>query len=63
MTKKTDGPGEGNRKADQRYRKGVRETVEETSEKARAEKARNLSEDQKKSARDAESKGKARARR
>ena len=54
--------GEGNREADQRYREGVRETVEETSEEERAEKARDLSEKELEHARQAEDKGKSRAR-
>ena len=34
--------GEGNREADRRYRRGVRETVQETTEEERARRARDL---------------------
>jgi hypothetical protein len=54
--------GEGNREADRRYRKGVSETVEHTSEKERSEKARNMSGEVLDKARQAEEKGKSRAR-
>lgn len=54
--------GEGNREADAEYREGVRETIESTSEEERARKARELSQDELESARDAEEKGKSRAR-
>jgi hypothetical protein len=53
--------GEGNREADRRYRKGVRETVEETSEEERSRKARDLDRDDLDEARQAEEKGKSRA--
>lgn len=55
-------PGEGNREADRRYRKGVRETVEETTPGERAEKARDMSKEELKRVREAEDKGKSRAR-
>jgi len=54
--------GEGNREADRRYRKGVRETVENTSKEERGENARNLSREDLDKARQAEEKGKSRAR-
>lgn len=55
-------PGEGNRAADRRYREGVRETVEKTSDKDRAEKARDVRKDELEDARRAEDKGRSRAR-
>lgn len=61
MTQQGNG-GEGNREADRRYRKGVKETVEDTTENERSEKARNVSGEQLKKARQAEEKGKSRAR-
>jgi len=54
--------GEGNREADRRYRKGVKETVEKTSEEERSKKARDVSREDLKKARQAEEKGKSRAR-
>jgi hypothetical protein len=54
--------GEGNRDADRRYRKGVKETVENTSEEERSERARNVSREDLGKARRAEEKGKSRAR-
>jgi hypothetical protein len=54
--------GEGNREADRRYRKGVKETVEGTTEEERSEKARDLSREELGKARQAEEKGKSRAR-
>jgi hypothetical protein len=54
--------GEGNRDADRRYRKGVRKTVEETTEQERADDARNLSDDERAAAREAERIGKEKAR-
>lgn len=54
--------GEGNREADRRYRKGVEETVKKTSEEERSERARNLSREDLDKARQAEEKGKSRAR-
>ncbi len=56
MSKK-DQPGEGNRAADQRYREAARETVAETTEQERAEKARNLSPREKERAEKAEREG------
>ena len=52
--------GEGNREADRRYRRGVRETVEQTSEEERARRARDLTPEQQEAARRAEEEGKAR---
>jgi hypothetical protein len=54
--------GEGNREADRRYRKGVKETVENTSKEERGKKARNMSREDLDKARQAEEKGKSRAR-
>jgi len=54
--------GEGNREADRRYRKGVRETVENTSKEERGKKARNMNREDLDKARQAEEKGKSRAR-
>jgi hypothetical protein len=54
--------GEGNRDADRRYREGVQKTVKETSEKERADEAREISKDDLKEAERAEEKGKERAR-
>jgi hypothetical protein len=54
--------GEGNREADQRYRRGVRETVEETTEEERARRARDLTPDELEAARTAEEEAKARKR-
>jgi hypothetical protein len=61
MTEKGKG-GEGNREADRRYRKGVSETVEKTSEEERSNKARNVSREDLDKARKAEEKGRSRAR-
>jgi hypothetical protein len=61
MIQKGNG-GEGNREADRRYRKGVKETVENTSEEERSKKARNVSREDLGEARQAEEKGKSRAR-
>lgn len=61
MKQKSNG-GEGNRKADQRYRKGVGETVEETSSEERSKKARDMSEEELQKARQAEEKSRSRAR-
>ena len=55
--------GEGNREADRRYREGVRRTVDDTSEEERSEQARDLGAEERKKARQAEEKGKSRARR
>lgn len=60
--KQKDNQGEGNREADRHYRKGVRETVKETSPAERSEKARDVSQDELRKARQAEEKGKSRAR-
>jgi hypothetical protein len=54
--------GEGNREADRRYRRGVRETVSETTEKERADRARDLTPEEQEAARRAEEEGKARKR-
>jgi hypothetical protein len=55
--------GEGNRKADRRYREGVRKTVESTTEEQREQLAgKPLSKKERESARMAEEKGKSRAR-
>jgi hypothetical protein len=55
--------GEGNPDADRRYRKGVRKTVNETSEAEREELARkSMSKKESKEARNAEEKGRSRAR-
>lgn len=54
--------GEGNREADRRYRQGVRETVRETTEQERAERARNMTPDEQEEAQRAEQEGKARTR-
>ena len=59
---KRDNGGEGNREADRRYRKGVDKTVKDTSASERSRKARDLSEEELKKARQAEEKGKSRAR-
>lgn len=61
--KQRDNGGEGNREADRRYRKGVRKTVKDTSATERAEKARDISAEELEQARQAEEKGKSRARR
>lgn len=51
-----------NREAEERYRKGVKETTRETSEKERERKARDLDKDDLSDARRSEEKGKSRAR-
>ena len=61
MTKEENG-GEGNREADRRYRKGVRRTVDKTSDSERSRKARNMSKEELEEARQAEEKGRTRAR-
>lgn len=58
-----DNIGEGNREADRRYRKGVRDTVENTSASDRADAARQMNEEELEKARQAEKEGKSRARR
>lgn len=60
--KKRDNGGEGNREADRRYREGVEKTVKDTSASERSRKARDLSEEELTKARQAEEKGKSRAR-
>ena len=59
---KRDLQGEGNKSADRRYRKAVRDTVESTSEDGRAERARELSGKERKNAEEAEQAGKRKAR-
>jgi len=54
--------GEGNREADRRYRRGVRETVRETTEAERADRARDLTPEELEEARQAEEQGKAKKR-
>lgn len=54
--------GEGNREADRRYRRGVRETVSETTEKERADRARDLTPEELEAARQAEEQAKAKKR-
>jgi hypothetical protein len=54
--------GEGNREADRRYRRGVRETVEHTTEEERARRARDLTAAEQDEARRAEEEGKAKKR-
>jgi hypothetical protein len=61
MAQKSQG-GEGNRKADRRYREGVRRTVDNTSESERENKARDLSDDELHEAQRAEEKGRSRGR-
>jgi hypothetical protein len=57
-----DNQGEGNREADRRYRSGVRETVRETTEKERADRARDLTPAEQEEARRAEEQAKAKKR-
>ena len=54
--------GEGNREADRRYRRGVRETVEETTPEERARRARDLTPEELDAARAAEEAAKAKKR-
>ena len=54
--------GEGNREADRRYRRGVRETVEATTEDERARSARDLTPEEQEDARRAEELGKSKKR-
>jgi hypothetical protein len=54
--------GEGNREADRRYRRGVRQTVTETTEEERAERARDMTPEEREAARLAEQQGKAKKR-
>jgi hypothetical protein len=53
--------GEGNREADRRYRKGVSETVANTTEEEREEKARDLTQAEREEAERAEEEGKSHA--
>jgi hypothetical protein len=55
--------GEGNREADRRYRKGVRETLASTTEEQREEQARNMTPEQREEAERAEEEGKSHAKR
>lgn len=57
-----DRKGEGNKEADRRYRQGVRKTVDETSSEERQRKARELPAKDKAEGRQAEERGKSRAR-
>lgn len=61
MVRKTQG-GEGNRKADRRYREGVKRTVKNTSEQERERRARDIGEDELEEAQQAEEKGRSRGR-
>lgn len=54
--------GEGNREADRRYRRGVRDTVSETTEDERADRARDMTAEELEAARRAEEEGKAKGR-
>jgi hypothetical protein len=54
--------GEGNREADRRYRRGVRETVQETTPEERARRARDLTPEEQDEARAAEEAAKAKKR-
>jgi hypothetical protein len=54
--------GEGNKEADRRYRKGVKETVDATTEEERERNARNLSGKDREAAEQAEAEGKSKAR-
>jgi hypothetical protein len=54
--------GEGNREADRRYRRGVRETVRDTTEDERAKRARELTPEEKEEAERAERAGLERSR-
>ena len=54
--------GEGNRDADRRYRRGVRETVSETTEEERERSARDLTPEEQEEARHAEEQAKAKKR-
>jgi len=54
--------GEGNREADRRYRRGVRETVEQTTDEERARRARDLTGAEQEDARRAEEEAKAKKR-
>lgn len=54
--------GEGNRDADRRYREGVRKTLENTTEAERAREARDLPDDEREPALEAEEAAKAKKR-
>ena len=54
--------GEGNREADRRYRKGVKETIEKTTPEERAKEARDMTPEEREAAQRAEDKGKSHAR-
>jgi len=54
--------GEGNREADRRYREGVRKTLDRTTAEERAEKAREISPEERREAEEAEREGKEHAR-
>lgn len=60
--KSKSGGGEGNHEADRAYRKGVRETVEKTSTRERAQKARDMDEAEREQARRAEERARSRSR-
>jgi hypothetical protein len=55
-------PHEGNKEADRRYRDGVKETFESTTEEERQRRARDLSCKDREVARRAEAEGKSKAR-
>jgi hypothetical protein len=57
-----DMQGEGNREADRRYRRGVRKTVEETTEEERLARAGSLTGREAREAEEAEEEGRSRAR-
>lgn len=61
MARKPTG-GEGDRESDRRYREHLKKSVDETTEAERAERARDLDEDEQESVRNAEEKGRSRAR-
>ncbi|HLT91216.1 MAG TPA: hypothetical protein VKZ85_09750 [Woeseiaceae bacterium] len=61
MARKATG-GEGDRESDRRYRKNVKESVKKTTESDRARRAREMGEEELRTARSAEEKGKSRAR-
>lgn len=61
MVQKSKG-GEGNRRADRRYREGVRKSVRNTPESERERQARDLTPDELEEAKSAEEKGRSRAR-
>ncbi len=61
MARKPTG-GEGDREADRRYREHVKDSVRKSSESERAERARDMDEDEVDAAHSAEEKGRSRAR-